>query len=340
MPSHAVGASSCSGRTPAMAAEPGVRLIPRSTIGLQLYSVREHFKSDLEGTIARVAALGFDGKWAIHPSQIPIAHEVFSPTEAEVADAREAIARAIDRIRRRPKEFKQQTELSLRRLLPEQAVAGQSLLWRVLDTIERRMSNAADIMLPALRRALHGFTKRADIIIRQLSYLHSQSNNDLLSLCQTLRALPEAERTQRLQNAGQAMAAMKLQLVDPAQIKLQERRSAQTLQTAVADDQPLDPEAQRELLIQQLLDQAFAMDNQSLRSYVLGALRQGECISTRQLPVANARDLLALAHVIEVAAANNLGSEHIFSVEPTGRTHSTEYYQKLDEFTIELKTLS
>jgi len=35
--------------------------------------------------------LGFDGKWAIHPSQIPIAHDVFSPTEAEIADARESI---------------------------------------------------------------------------------------------------------------------------------------------------------------------------------------------------------------------------------------------------------
>ena len=35
--------------------------------------------------------LGFDGKWAIHPSQIPIAHEVFSPTEAEIADARASI---------------------------------------------------------------------------------------------------------------------------------------------------------------------------------------------------------------------------------------------------------
>jgi len=35
--------------------------------------------------------LGFDGKWAIHPSQIPIAHEVFSPTDAEIADARESI---------------------------------------------------------------------------------------------------------------------------------------------------------------------------------------------------------------------------------------------------------
>lgn len=35
--------------------------------------------------------LGFDGKWAIHPDQIAIAHDVFSPTDAEVADAREAI---------------------------------------------------------------------------------------------------------------------------------------------------------------------------------------------------------------------------------------------------------
>jgi citrate lyase subunit beta / citryl-CoA lyase len=36
--------------------------------------------------------LGYDGKWCIHPSQIPIAHEVFSPTEQEIADARDSIA--------------------------------------------------------------------------------------------------------------------------------------------------------------------------------------------------------------------------------------------------------
>jgi citrate lyase subunit beta/citryl-CoA lyase len=35
--------------------------------------------------------LGFDGKWAIHPSQIPIANEVFSPTEEEIEDARQAM---------------------------------------------------------------------------------------------------------------------------------------------------------------------------------------------------------------------------------------------------------
>jgi len=35
--------------------------------------------------------LGFDGKWAIHPGQVPIANEVFAPTEQEVAEAKEAI---------------------------------------------------------------------------------------------------------------------------------------------------------------------------------------------------------------------------------------------------------
>lgn len=35
--------------------------------------------------------LGFDGKWAIHPSQIAIANEVFAPTPEEVAAARDAV---------------------------------------------------------------------------------------------------------------------------------------------------------------------------------------------------------------------------------------------------------
>jgi citrate lyase subunit beta / citryl-CoA lyase len=37
------------------------------------------------------ALLGFDGKWAIHPSQIPIANEVFSPTPEEIEEARRSI---------------------------------------------------------------------------------------------------------------------------------------------------------------------------------------------------------------------------------------------------------
>ncbi len=39
----------------------------------------------------RAAVLGYEGKWAIHPSQIALANEVFTPSEAEVTKARRII---------------------------------------------------------------------------------------------------------------------------------------------------------------------------------------------------------------------------------------------------------
>jgi malyl-CoA/(S)-citramalyl-CoA lyase len=47
--------------------------------------------ADPDGFIAaanRAAVLGYEGKWAIHPSQIPLANQVFTPSEAEVTKAR------------------------------------------------------------------------------------------------------------------------------------------------------------------------------------------------------------------------------------------------------------
>jgi malyl-CoA/(S)-citramalyl-CoA lyase len=40
----------------------------------------------------RAAVLGCEGKWAIHPSQIALANEVFSPSEAEVTKAKRILA--------------------------------------------------------------------------------------------------------------------------------------------------------------------------------------------------------------------------------------------------------
>jgi malyl-CoA/(S)-citramalyl-CoA lyase len=50
---------------------------------------------DPEGYMAsarRAAALGYEGKWAIHPSQIGMANEVFSPTDKEVEKAERMVA--------------------------------------------------------------------------------------------------------------------------------------------------------------------------------------------------------------------------------------------------------
>ena len=49
---------------------------------------------DPEGFVAaanRAAVLGYEGKWAIHPSQIELANRVFTPSQAEVAKARRIV---------------------------------------------------------------------------------------------------------------------------------------------------------------------------------------------------------------------------------------------------------
>ena len=55
--------------------------------------------SDPDAFIAaanRVAVLGYEGKWAIHPSQIDLANKVFTPSDAEVNKARRIVAAMAD----------------------------------------------------------------------------------------------------------------------------------------------------------------------------------------------------------------------------------------------------
>ena len=54
--------------------------------------------SDPDGYVAaanRAAVLGYEGKWAIHPSQIALANQVYTPSEAEITRARR-IMQAMD----------------------------------------------------------------------------------------------------------------------------------------------------------------------------------------------------------------------------------------------------
>src|SRR5690554_6745411 len=83
-----------------------------------------------------------------------------------------------------------------------------------------RLCNASEIMLPALRKSLQSFTKRADIIIRQMSYLASQQHNDVLAVCKVLADMPEEEQGKVLEQAGEWMSVPEVALVDPAQVRL------------------------------------------------------------------------------------------------------------------------
>ncbi len=49
-----------------------------------------------EAAARRAAVLGYEGKWAIHPTQVPIANEVYSPSDAEVTKAKRILEAMAD----------------------------------------------------------------------------------------------------------------------------------------------------------------------------------------------------------------------------------------------------
>lgn len=247
---------------------------------------------------------------------------------------RDAINKVIGKVRRQPKARKAEWERNLRRLVPELVQDGRSVLWYMLDTIDDRMRRACEISLPALRSALNGFTKRADIIIRQLSYMHRNNDSDLVELCS---ALGTAEnRSELLANIGDSMQGLQLRLHDPAQVQLANRQKRRPVVTQVEESVELDAESRRDVVIQQLLDQAFSMNNTELRSYVRDAMGAGRRISSRDLPCGNAREMLAMGHALEVASAAADSSEYRFEVTFTGERGENPCFE-FDEFFLELK---
>ncbi|AWF81896.1 flagellar protein FliT [Microbulbifer sp. A4B17] len=247
---------------------------------------------------------------------------------------RDSINRVIDCIRRKEDMQKAEWEKRLRQLLPELVQPGHSLLWLMLDTIEDRMRRACEVKLPALRRALQGFTKRADIIIRQLSYLHSQAEGEFADLCQRLGE--SQQKTQILERLGEQLGGFQLRLFDPKQTQLWQRNRRQPVNTRVEDETPIGEENRREIELQQLLDQAFNFNNSNLRDYLSDALGTGCQINSRNLPLRDARDLLAMSHVIEAAAVNQSGAADL-QVKFTGEIASNDYFTEFDEYILELK---
>jgi hypothetical protein len=253
---------------------------------------------------------------------------------------RNEITTKIAQIRKQDTAFKQQAERRLRELLPEMVQEGQSVLWTLLDSIENRLQAASDIMLPALRRALQGFTKRADIIIRQMNYLASSNHNDMVKVCQQLTDKPMTEQNALLDLAGELMSVPQIGLLDPAHMRLHNRRVKRdfTLEVTEDRDDEFDKDAHKELFVQQWLDQAFLINDNQVRNYLVKNLMAGESVRTSDLPVSTAGELLNLSHAIEVGSSNSLSTDLQFTVEHTGDAPiSTEYFNAQDSFEIRLR---
>ncbi|MFA5678042.1 MAG: Wadjet anti-phage system protein JetA family protein [Pseudomonas sp.] len=252
---------------------------------------------------------------------------------------RDRIHQVLTRIRQQPGPWLANAERELRRIAPDLLIdPDSSVLWQLLDSIELRLRNASEIMLPALRRTLQSFTKRADIIIRQLSYLQTQKHNDIVGLCRTLRQLDPHELDARLARAGEAMASLRVELPDPGQLRLRERQARRQLHSEMADPGTLDAQTQRDIAVRQLLEQAFQINASGLRNYLRNALGAGRRIDSRDLPVEDATDLLALSHIIGLGAADQAAGGFRVTIQPTGERITGEtWFTHRDGFIIELE---
>lgn len=249
---------------------------------------------------------------------------------------RDEIQQLIIKARRKQRRFKSEAEQALRKVAPELLqLREESLYLKILDGIESRMHNASTVMLPALRYALNSFTRRADIIIRQLSYTGS-SQNRLLQICQELQQFDKTARGQRLEAAGEAMSQLSLEIADPDSLRLYAGRQRRQVRSDLERHEELGKEGRRALFVQQAVELAFSVNDAQMRDYLAESLGAGHRIQTQNLPVRNARELLLSGHAVEAGSASSSSSEFAFRVTPSGQQVTTDYYEQTDEFIIEL----
>ena len=87
-----------------------------------------------------------------------------------------------------------------------------------------------------------------------------------------------------------------------------------------------------------MLDQAFLVNQESLRQFMVAHLKSGKPVSTRDIPIETAKDFLAVANAIGLGAADGLSSEFEFRIEPDESvpTEGDGYFLRKDHFTFEL----
>lgn len=255
-------------------------------------------------------------------------------SEDSVVKYREELDGLLRRARAQRRETKAAVERELRRLAPELVTgARDSVYMQVLGQIESRLHSAAETMLPALRSSLHGFTRRVDILLRQLSFSET-SQHLLLDAFEALAKQPPGQQEQAFAAAAEHMAGLEVGFVDPDHLRLYSTERRRVVNRSIETVQD-DPQARRRLFIEQALERAFAVNSRELYDYLVDSLAGGHEVRTSSLPVRSARELLYAAHAIEAGAAGwGANAGYRFEIVETGRRPSTEYYDAVDEFVI------
>ncbi|MEM9103049.1 MAG: Wadjet anti-phage system protein JetA family protein [Pseudomonadota bacterium] len=252
--------------------------------------------------------------------------------------------------RKRKKDFKLAVEKRLRATFPDLIQDPKmSLLMLILDDIENRVKSASEKMLPEVRRALQSYTNRADIIIRQMTFLASQRQESLNDVCKNLSQCDPQTQDKKLLAAGAQMLNVKLGFIDPGNIKIRETAKRRVLDNRLTQTVAMSQEARKETFIREALEKAFMISSGDIQSFLIESLKAGHSIQASQLPINNAQDFLRAAHAIEAITAIHKQSEYRFEINwhvkkvvneekellfTNKQQVSNEFYRMMDEYTI------
>lgn len=254
-------------------------------------------------------------------------------------------------VRNKRKNFKAEAELKLREVLPQFIDdRSESLLIKILTSIELRVKNASETMIPEVRRSLRDYTNRADVIIRQLTYVSSQRQADINQVFEGLVDLPAEEQDARLLEAAKHFETINLNFIDPQHLRLREIKKRRRLNNQLTQTVAMDKETRKATFVKDALEKAFMIRGEEQSAYLTRQLSKGKKVNVVDLSVESANDFLSLTHALEaIISLNNQSNE--FSIKVTWHIDeagsidgliqrkevvNTDFLERTDNYSLEL----
>jgi Wadjet protein JetA len=211
---------------------------------------------------------------------------------------------------------------------------NESVLMRLLDDIERRINNACDVKLPELRHALEVFTRRAALIIKQLSKIYSEYQA-VHTVLKEFGHRTQAQQEAHLAHLSQGSAMAQLRLVSPGKIAVKRRSKPEAVDTSITEERPMSDEERLQSKIRDALSTAFAIENSTIVDKIYKAIRDDGQLRNTFLTIDDVDDLHTAMHLISIAT-NNHDLDVTFNIESTGRRVKNHYFEG-DEFIVSMK---
>lgn len=254
--------------------------------------------------------------------------------EDSVERYRADILSQLESIEALPTETKRSIERSLRQYYPSLLQPGRrSILIWVLDRIRTFINRACDAKLPELRRETRTFVRRADALLKHLTTITFEGDEQTVGQrVAGLLRLSEPEVNAVLTDPRSHLPELKVELIDPARVRLRERKREEPIDDTIDEPPPLSREARLADALRRELARIFQVDVKRISEFVVQELAGGHRIRISQMNITDVPSMLASLHAAQIAGVQN--RESLFQIVPLNERFCHELFET-DDYVIE-----